>query len=91
MMPRAVLITTASLTVLAGLLGFWLGQRQVTLDSAAVINAVAQAHVAAHGGHVTDCVGLPGIDGAVFHVRCDQRLYAVDRVGRVRVVAEDGI
>ena len=90
-MPRAVLITTATLVVLAGLGGFWLGQRQVTLDTGAVIRAVAQAHVATHGGQITDCVGLPGQGTAVFHVRCGAMLYAVDRLGRVRHVVEGGI
>ncbi|WP_415920912.1 hypothetical protein [Tateyamaria sp. SN6-1] len=90
-MPRSVLITTATLVVLAGLGGYWLGQRQVTLDSSAIIMAVAERHVAQHGGRVTDCIGLPGADGAVFHVRCLERLYAVDRLGRVREIAETGI
>ena len=90
-MPRSVLITTATLVVLAGLGGFWLGQRQVTLDSSAVIEAVAQRHVEMHGGALTDCLGLPGDGRAVFHVRCADRLYAVDRLGRVRLIEEDGI
>ncbi|MEM7632018.1 MAG: hypothetical protein AAF822_08875 [Pseudomonadota bacterium] len=90
-MPRSVLITTATLVLLAGLGGYWLGQRQVTLDSSAVITAVAQRHVDAHGGQITDCLGLPGEGRAVFHVRCGDMLYAVDRLGRVALVAEDGI
>ena len=90
-MPRSVLITTATLVVLAGLGGFWLGQRQVTLDSGAVIEAVAQRHVDLHGGAVTECLGLPGEGSAVFHVRCADILYAVDRLGRVRVIEESGI
>ena len=90
-MPRSVLNTTATLVVLAGIGGFWLGQRQVTLESGAVITAVAEQHVATHGGQITDCVGLPGEGAAVFHVRCPGVLYAVDRLGRVREVVEDGI
>ena len=90
-MPRQVVITTATLVVLAALGGFWLGQRQVTLDASGVIEAVADAHVAAHGGARTQCVGWPGDDNAVFHVRCAGTLYAVDRLGRIAVVDEGGI
>ncbi|MEL6888424.1 MAG: hypothetical protein AAFO86_06920 [Pseudomonadota bacterium] len=90
-MPRSVLISTATLVVLAGLGGFWLGQRQVTLDSSTVIEAVAHRHVEMYGGALTDCLGLPGEGRAVFHVRCVDRLYAVDRLGRVRLIEEDGI
>lgn len=90
-MPRSVFITTATLVLLAGLGGYWLGQRQVTLDSSAVIEAVAQQHVQMHGGQVTDCLGLPGEGTAVFHVRCGEILYAVDRLGRVRMVEDSGI
>ncbi len=90
-MPRSVLITTATLVVLAAMGGYWLGQRQVTLDTSAVIEAVAGRHVELYGGEVTDCLGLPGAGSAVFYVRCGAMLYAVDRLGRVRLQAEDGI
>ena len=91
MMPRSVLITTASLTILAGGLGYWLGQRQVTLDSSAVIEAVAARHIAEHGGRTEDCIGLPGEGRAVFYVQCANLTYAVDRLGRVRLIEEGGI
>ncbi|MEM6760508.1 MAG: hypothetical protein AAF601_13615 [Pseudomonadota bacterium] len=90
-MPRSVLITTASLTILAGALGFWFGQRQVTLDSSAVIQAVAERHISEHGGRIEDCIGLPGQGRAVFHVQCAQTTYAVDRLGRVRLIEDGGI
>lgn len=90
-MPRAVLLTTLGLAAVAGVLGFMLGRQQVTLDSTQVIEAVAQRHVAAHGGALTDCVGLPGEGSAVFYVRCGATLYAVDSWGRISRVLEDGI
>ncbi|KIC48478.1 hypothetical protein [Tateyamaria sp. ANG-S1] len=89
-MPRQVIITTAVLVVLAALGGFWLGQRQVTLDASGVIEAVADAHVAQHGGDRSQCVGWPGEDGAVFYVRCAGILYAVDRWGSLSVVDQEG-
>lgn len=89
-MPRQVVITTASLVVLAALGGFWLGQRQVTLDASGVIEAVADAHVAAHGGDRIECVGWPGDERAVFFVRCATSLYAVDRWGQVALIEEGG-
>ena len=85
-MPRSVLITTATLVVIAGALGYWLGQRQVTLDATGVIEAVAEQH-----GNGADCVGWPGEGAAVFMVRCDTVTYAVDRFGRVSVVTGEGI
>ncbi|WP_299612097.1 hypothetical protein [uncultured Tateyamaria sp.] len=90
-MPRQVVITTATLVVLAALGGFWLGQRQVTLDASGVIEAVADVHVAEHGGDTSQCVGWPGDASAVFYVRCASTLYAVDRLGRASVVEEGGI
>ncbi|WP_223424888.1 hypothetical protein [Tateyamaria pelophila] len=90
-MPRSVLITTATLVVIAALGGFWLGQRQVTLDATGVIEAVAAIHEDTHGGNASDCVGWPGKGRVVFHVRCAGMLYAVDRFGRVEIVLEDGI
>lgn len=90
-MPRSVLITTATLVVLAALVGFWLGQRQVTLDATGVIEAVAAMHVATHGGDGSDCVGWPGKGHVVFQVRCSGVLYGVDRLGRVEHILEDGI
>ncbi|MEL6451058.1 MAG: hypothetical protein AAFQ19_07340 [Pseudomonadota bacterium] len=90
-MPRSVLITTATLVVLAALGGFWLGQRQVTLDAAGIIEAVAARHVAEQGGTLSDCVGRPGATEAVFEVQCGATRYLVDRWGRVRLAPEDGI
>ncbi|MEX0367598.1 MAG: hypothetical protein AB3N22_16125 [Ruegeria sp.] len=89
-MPRQVVITTAVLVVLAALGGFWLGQRQVTLDAAGIIEAVAAAHVAEHGGTPEQCVGVPAADNAVFHVQCGATLYAVDRLGRVALIGQEG-
>ena len=89
-MPRQVVMTTAALVVLAALGGFWLGQRQVSVDASGVIEAVADAHVATHGGDRRECVGWPGDDNAVFFVRCGASLYAVDRWGRVSVVDQEG-
>lgn len=85
-MPRSVIITTSTLVVIAGLVGFWLGQRQVTLDASGVIEAVAAQH-----GSDADCVGWPGEGAAVFMVRCDAVTYAVDRFGRVSRIEEGGI
>lgn len=89
-MPRQVVITTAVLVALAALGGFWLGQRQVTLDASGIINAVAAAHVAEHGGVPEQCVGVPATDGAVFHVQCSTMTYAIDRFGRVSVIGPEG-
>ena len=90
-MPRSVLITTATLVVLAALGGFWLGQRQVSLDTTGVIEAVAARHVAVHGGALTDCLGWPAEGRAIFHVRCGAVLYEVDPLGRVVIATEEGI
>ncbi|GGX56949.1 hypothetical protein GCM10007385_27180 [Tateyamaria omphalii] len=89
-MPRQIVITTASLVVLAAFGGFWLGQRQVNVDASDVIAAVADAHVAKHGGDRRLCVGWPGDDGVVFFVRCVASLYAVDRWGRVSEIDQEG-
>ncbi|WP_299549809.1 hypothetical protein [uncultured Tateyamaria sp.] len=89
-MPLQVVITTATLVVLAALGGFWLGQRQVTLDASGVIEAVADAHVVQHGGDRSQCVGWPGDDRAVFFVRCAASLYSVDRWGRVSLIDQGG-
>jgi hypothetical protein len=90
-MPRSVLITTATLVVLAALGGFWLGQRQVTLDTTGIINTVAARHVAEHGGAVTDCLGWPGEGAVVFQVKCGDVTYHVDRLGRVARAPEGGL
>jgi len=90
-MPRSVLITTSVLVVLAGLAGFWLGQRQVSLDTTGIINAVAARHVAEYGGDVTNCLGWQGEGDVVFQVRCGDVTYSVDRFGGVRVAAEDSL
>lgn len=91
MMPRSVLITTSVLVVLAALGGYWLGQRQVTLDATGIINAVAERHVREQGGSVTDCLGWQGEGATVFQVKCGDVLYHVDRLGRVRVAEGNGI
>lgn len=91
MMPRSVLITTSVLVVLAGIAGFWLGQRQVTLDTTGIINAVAARHVAEHGGDVTACLGWVGENGSLFDVKCGDVTYNVDRFGNVSVAVEGGI
>ena len=88
-MPRSVLITTSVLVVLAAIGGFWLGQRQVTLDATGIINAVAARHVAEHGGEVTDCLGWQGQGAVVFRVKCGDVIYHVDQLGRVSLAAED--
>ncbi|WP_299148697.1 hypothetical protein [uncultured Tateyamaria sp.] len=90
-MPRPVLITTASLVLVAALGGYWLGQRQLDLDATDVINAVAAQHVARHGGTVADCLGWAGTGQVVFQVRCGEIMYHVDRLGTVRIAPEDGI
>mmetsp|Transcript_22728 Transcript_22728/g.37585 ORF Transcript_22728/g.37585 Transcript_22728/m.37585 type:complete len:91 (+) Transcript_22728:1112-1384(+) len=90
-MPRAVLITTSTLVVLAALGGYWLGQRQVTLDASGVIEAVAAHHAQTHGGEAAQCAGWPGEGKAVFRVRCGGVLYEVGALGQVRLVAEEGI
>jgi len=91
-MPRQVVITTAALVILAALGGFWLGQRQANLGATGVINAVADVHVATHGGDRNQCVGWPADDNAVFFVRCAAMLYAVDGWGNVSVLDQgDGI
>jgi len=91
-MPRTVLITTAVLVVIAGALGFWLGQQRLTLDDATgVIEAVAARHVARHGGDMSACLGWLEPDGALLNVRCGDVLYTVDRRGEVREIGEGGI
>lgn len=90
-MPRSVLITTSVLVLLAGVAGFWLGQRHVRLDTSGIINAVAARHVADRGGTAADCVGWQGTGAAVFQVRCGDTTYHVDRFGRVAVAPEDGV
>lgn len=91
-MPRQVFITTCVLVLLAGLGGFWLGQRHVPLENATgVIEAVAAEYMKTHGGDERDCVGWLQDDGTVLNVRCGEVLYHVDSFGRVRQVEEDGI
>ena len=90
-MPRSVLITTSVLVVLAGLAGFWLGQRQVDLDTSGIINAVAARHVAEHGGALSDCVGWQGQGAVVFQVTCGALTYHVDRFGQVTLAPEGGL
>ncbi len=90
-MPRSVLITTATLVMIAALGGYWLGQRQVTLDATGVIEAVATMHMETYGGQASDCVGWPGEGLRVFQVRCEGVLYGVDRLGRVERIEESGI
>lgn len=90
-MPRSVLITTATLVVIAALGGFWLGQRQVTPEATGVIEDVAAMHVETFGGDASDCVGWPGEGLVVFLVRCEGLLYGVDRFGRVERIEESGI
>lgn len=88
-MPRSVFLTTSVLVVLAGIAGFWLGQRQVTLDATGIINAVAARHVAEHGGSVNDCLGWAGEGAEVFRVKCGDVTYLVDRFGGVSVLPGD--
>jgi len=88
-MPRSVLITTLVLVVLAGLAGFWLGQRRVDPDTSGIINVVAARHVAEYGGDVTDCLGWQGEGAVAFQVRCGDATYIVDRFGGVRRVAAE--
>ncbi|WP_299625541.1 hypothetical protein [uncultured Tateyamaria sp.] len=90
-MPRSVLITTSTLVLLAALGGYWLGQRQLTLEASGVIEAVATLHAQMHGVDTADCAGWPGEGGAVFQVRCGVTLYQVDRMGRTSVVEDGGI
>ncbi|WP_299370254.1 hypothetical protein [uncultured Tateyamaria sp.] len=86
-MPRSVLITTATLVLIAALGGYWLGQRQITADAAGVIAAVARVH----GGDPAACVGWPGEGAVVMHVNCAGVVYVVDRFGRITRMAEEGI
>mgnify|MGYP001820037637 CR=1 FL=1 len=90
-MPRSVLITTSVLVILAGLAGFWLGQRQVDLDTSGIINAVAARHIAEHGGALSDCVGWQGEGAVVFRVTCGELTYHVDRFGQVTLAPEGGL
>ncbi len=90
-MPRSVLITTSVLVLLAGVAGFWLGQRQVDLDVTGIINAVAQRHVAEHGGVPGDCVGWQGSGRVVFQVKCGDVTYHVDRFGGISIAPKEGI
>ncbi|MEM6374205.1 MAG: hypothetical protein AAF727_15725 [Pseudomonadota bacterium] len=89
-MPRPVLITTSVLVLVAGAFGFWLGQRQVDLDTTGIINAIAARHVAEHGGEVTDCLGWAEDGVSVFRVKCGDTVYLVDKFGTVRRAPEDG-
>ncbi|WP_299296640.1 hypothetical protein [uncultured Tateyamaria sp.] len=86
-MPRSVIITTGSLVILAALAGYWLGQRQVNVDSADVIAAVARLH----GGDPATCVGWPGQGAWVMYVECSGVTYRVNRFGQVSRAPEDGI
>ena len=82
-MPRQVLITTATLVALAAALGFWAGRNWQPLDETAVITGVARAHVAQHGGAVSDCFAVPGAGEVWIEVHCAGRIYDVDRGGDV--------
>mgnify|MGYP001824933723 CR=1 FL=1 len=88
-MPRSVLLTTSVLVVLAGLAGFWLGQRHVTLDATGIINAVAAQHVSEHGGDKAACLGWAGTGGSVFQVKCGEVTYLVDRFGNITRAPDD--
>jgi|GEM_PF-1395287 len=88
-MPRSVFITTSALVVLAGLAGFWLGQRQVTLDATGIINAVAAQYAAEFGGDTADCLGWAGTGASVFQVKCGEVTYLVDRFGNVTRAPDD--
>ncbi|MEP1963810.1 hypothetical protein [Tateyamaria sp.] len=90
-MPRSVLITTSVLVLLAGVAGFWLGQRQVASDATGIINAVAARHIAEHGGLAADCIGWQEAGAAIFHVRCGDMSYHVDHFGIVSVAPENDI
>ena len=97
-MPRAVLITTSVLVVLAAGAGFWLGKRQaalgttdITTATTGIINAIAARHVKEHGGAMTDCIGWAGEGVSVFQVKCGDIIYHVDRFGSVTQAAEDDL
>lgn len=87
-MPRPVLITTLALAALAGLAGFWLGLNRNPDDISGLVNSVARAHIATHGGTTEACIGWV-IEGEEFlRVTCGTHEYRIDRQGRVLKVAE---
>lgn len=88
-MPRSVIITTITLSVLAGLVGFWLGQQRGSLTER--VNAVAAEHVRMHGGDLTDCYGwvAPGDDG--LRVTCGGVNYKLGPLGQVLPIVEPDI
>lgn len=84
-MPRQVLLTTAGLTLFAGVLGFWLGLRWEPLDESDAISRVIALHVEQTGQDGTDCVAVPGADPVWIEVICGTLRYDVDRQGRVSI------
>jgi hypothetical protein len=91
-MRNAIVFSTGALCLIAALAGFRLGQQKLDLgDTAGVIEAVARAHVASHGGTITECLGWLSETGDALNVRCGEVLYRVDRLGRIRQAGGGGI
>ena len=82
-MPRSVLVMTAVLTALAGVLGFGLGRMWEPLDETHVITRMAKAHVAKHGGALSDCVAVPGTGDVWLRIVCAGHAYELNARGTV--------
>lgn len=92
-MPRSVLLTTLALSALAALGGYTLGvqhNRQVQ-DLSGLVNAVAEAHVAEHGGDVATCMGWVVEGEDMPRVRCGDVVYRIDATGTAIPIAKPGI
>lgn len=93
MMPRSVLLTTLALSALAALVGYRLGvqHNRHVQDLSGLVNAVAKAHVAEHGGEAASCVGWVAQGETMPRVRCGDILYRIDATGAATPMAEPGI
>ena len=85
---RPVILSVGVLALVAGLVGYLLGQRQATLTETDVINAYAARYVAETGGQPTDCAAIPGPGDVWLVIRCGGeglagRVFEVDRQGNL--------
>ena len=83
----SVIVTTASLVVVAFVSGLWFGSRTAHDPLSGVIDAVAAKHVARFGGAATACMGWVGTAPDWLEVRCGDQLYRVHlRTRRVELL-----
>ncbi len=90
MMPRSVLVTTATLTLVAGVLGFLLGQRWQALDETQVISRVAAEHMRQTGDAAETCFAVPGQGAIWLRVMCNGTRYDLDRRGVIVQIQRPG-